>query len=182
MSKVLIPLAQGFEEIEAITNIDVLRRAGIEVTTISLNSLDVKGDHGIPVIADQRIDQINIDEFDAIVLPGGMPGAVNLRDSKKILDFVRKIEDKDGLVGAICAAPIVLEAAGILEGKKATSYPGFSEEMPSCEYLEERVVKDGNIITARGPGVALGFALEVVEYLNSESVANKLKEDMIADS
>ena len=179
MSKVLIPLASGFEEIEAVTNIDVLRRASIEVVTISLNSLDVKGDHGIPIIADQRIDQIEIDDFDAIVLPGGMPGAGNLRDNQKILDFVRKINEEGGLVAAVCAAPIVLEAAGILEGKNATSYPGFGEEMPSCNYKEERVVKDGNIITARGPGVALEFALEIVKYLKSESDAEELREAMI---
>ena len=179
MSRVLIPLATGFEEIEAVTNIDVLRRASIEVVTISLNSLDVKGDHGIPIIADQRIDQIDVDDFDAIVLPGGMPGAGNLRDNQKILDFVRKIYDKGGLVAAVCAAPIVLEAARILEGKKATSYPSFSDEMSSCKYLEDRVVKDDNIITARGPGVALEFALEIVKYIKTESDAKELKEAMI---
>lgn len=181
MSKVLIPLASGFEEVEAVTNIDVLRRASIEVVTISLNSLDVKGDHGIPIIADQRIDQINIDDFDAIVLPGGMPGAGNLRDSPKILEFVRKIYNKDGLVAAVCAAPIVLEEAGILKGNKATSYPGFSDEMPSSEYLEKRVVKDGNIITARGPGVAMGFALTIVEYLKDKKAADDLREAMIVE-
>lgn len=181
MSKVLIPLASGFEEIEAVTNIDVLRRANIEVVTISLNSLDVKGDHRIPIIADQRIDQSDIDNFDAIVLPGGMPGAGNLRDSQKILDFVKRIYNKDGLVAAVCAAPIVLEAAGILEGKNATSYPGFGEEMPSCNYKEKRVVKDGNIITARGPGVAMEFALTIVEYLKDKKAADDLRKAMLVE-
>lgn len=173
--KVLVPLAPGFEEIEAITSIDVLRRAGIEVVTVSLNSIDVKGAHNIPVIADQRISQINIEEYDGILLPGGMPGAQNLKENSQILNFVRQINEKDLLVAAICAAPMVLETAGILENVNATSYPSFKKEVPSCNYKEERVVKDGNIITSRGAGVALEFALEVVEYLEGR----KAKEDLI---
>ena len=181
MSKVLIPLAAGFEEIEAVTNIDVLRRASIEVVTVSLDSLDVMGDHDIPIIADKRIDQVNIDEFDAIVLPGGMPGAGNLRDNAKVLEYVRKIDEKGGLVAAICAAPMVLEAADLLEGKNATSYPGFAKEMQSCNYKEDRVVIDGNIITARGPGVAMEFALTIVEYLRDKEYADDLRDSMIVE-
>lgn len=173
--KVLVPLAPGFEEIEAITSIDVLRRAEIEVVTVSLNSIDVKGAHNIPVIADKRIRQINIEDFDGILLPGGMPGAQNLKESSQILKFVRQINEKNLLVAAICAAPMVLEAAGILKNINATSYPSFKKEVPSCNYKEERVVKDNNIITARGAGVALEFALEVVEYLEGR----KIKEDLI---
>lgn len=181
MSKVLIPLAEGFEEIEAVTNIDVLRRASLDVVTVSLDSLDVMGDHNIPIIADKRIGEINIDEFDAIVLPGGMPGASNLRDSAKVLEFVRKIDEKGGLVAAICAAPMVLEAADLLEGKNATSYPGFGKEMSSCNYKEDRVVIDGNIITARGPGVAMEFALTIVEYLKDKKYAEDLRDSMIVE-
>ena len=181
MSKILIPLAPGFEEIEAVTNIDVLRRASIDVVTVSLNSLDVEGDHGIPIIADKRIDQVDIDQFDGIVLPGGMPGADNLRNNAKVLEYVRKIDEKGGLLAAICAAPIVLEAADLLEGKKATSYPGFAKEMQSCKYLEDRVVIDGNYITARGPGVAMEFALTIVEYLKDKEYADDLRDSMIVE-
>jgi 4-methyl-5(b-hydroxyethyl)-thiazole monophosphate biosynthesis len=173
--KVLVPLAPGFEEIEAVTSIDVLRRAGIEVVTVSLNSIDVKGAHNIPVIADKRIKQIKIEEFDGILLPGGMPGAQNLKENSQILKFVRQINENKLMVAAICAAPMVLETAGILENINATSYPSFKKEVPSCNYKEERVVKDGNIITSRGAGVALEFALEVVEYLEGK----KVKEDLI---
>jgi 4-methyl-5(b-hydroxyethyl)-thiazole monophosphate biosynthesis len=180
--KVLVPLAPGFEEIEAITIIDVLRRAGIEVVTVSLNSIDVKGAHNIPVIADKRIVQIKIDEYDGIVLPGGMPGAKNLKENSQILNFVRKINEKKGLVAAICAAPMVLETAGILENVNATSYPSFKKEVPSCNYKEERVVKDGNIITSRGAGVALEFALEVVEYLEGRDVKEDLIDSMLVNT
>lgn len=182
MSKVLIPLAEGFEEIEAVTNIDVLRRAGIEVVTVSLNSLKVRGDHGILITADKKIAQVNVDEFDGILLPGGMPGADNLRNNAKVLDYVKKINDKGGLVAAICAAPIVLEAADLLDGKRATSYPGFDKEMQSCKYLEDRVVRDGNIITGRGPGVAMEFALTIVEYLKDKKAAEELKRSMLVEN
>jgi len=180
--KVLVPLAPGFEEIEAITSIDVLRRAGIEVVTVSLNSIDVKGAHNIPVIADKRIKQIKIEEFDGILLPGGMPGAQNLKENSQILKFVRQINENKLMVAAICAAPIVLETAGILENINATSYPSFKKEVPSCNYKEERVVKDGNIITSRGAGVALEFALEVVEYLEGKKVKEDLIDSMLVET
>jgi len=180
--KVLVPLAPGFEEIEAITSIDVLRRAGIEVVTVSLNSIDVKGAHNIPIIADKRIKQIKIEEFDGILLPGGMPGAKNLKENSQILKFVRQINENKLMVAAICAAPMVLETAGILENINATSYPSFKKEVPSCNYKEERVVKDGNIITSRGAGVALEFALEVVEYLEGKKVKEDLIDSMLVET
>src|SRR6056297_28714 len=179
MSKVLIPLAPGFEEIEAVTNIDVLRRASIEVVTTGLDSLRVQGGHGIIITADKLIDDVNISEFNGIVLPGGIPGANNLLESSKVLEYLRKLNEKDGLLAAICAAPIVLEAADLLEGKDATSYPGFAKEMQSCNYLEEMVVRDDNIITGRGPGVALEFALTIVEYLESKKYADDLRKSML---
>lgn len=181
MKKIIIPLAQGLEEIEAITNIDVLRRANIEVTTVSLDDLKVKGAHNVVILADKLIDEINVEDFDGILLPGGMPGATNLRDDKRIINMVRFLNEKNKLVSAICAAPIVLEKAGVLKGVKATSYPGFGEEMASSNYVEDRVVVDKNIITGKGPGVALEFALEVVNYLVGEKVVNELKKDMIVD-
>lgn len=179
MKKIIIPLAEGFEEIEAITNIDVLRRVNIEVTTVSLDNLKVKGSHGIVVLADKLIDEVNVESFDGIVLPGGMPGATNLRADHRIVNLVKSFNEKGKLVSAICAAPIVLEKAGVLKGRKATSYPGFDQEMISSNYVADRVVVDKNIITGKGPGAALEFALEVVKYLLGEEVVNETKKNMI---
>ncbi|MCF8009121.1 MAG: DJ-1/PfpI family protein [Halanaerobiales bacterium] len=179
MSRILIPLALGFEEIEAVTNIDILRRAEIEVVTCALDSIDVKGSHNITIKADTQIDEIEIDEFDGILLPGGLPGAENLKNSSKVIEFVKYINKKDGLIAAICAAPIVLEKANVIKDKKVTSYPGFEKYMPSCKYIEKRVVKDGNLITGRGPGVASQFALEVVKYLKSKKEVKQLSETML---
>jgi 4-methyl-5(b-hydroxyethyl)-thiazole monophosphate biosynthesis len=181
MKKIIVPLAQGLEEIETITAVDVLRRADIGVTTVSLGDLKVKGAHDIIIIADMFIDEIDVDGFDGILLPGGMPGSVNLRDDERVINMVKSL-DKDGkLVSAICAAPIVLERAGVLKGRKATSYPGFGEEMPSCNYVDDRVVVDNNTITGKGPGAALEFAFEVVDYLAGEEMVNKLKGEMFTD-
>ena len=179
MGKILIPLAPGFEEIEAVTNIDVLRRAGLDVLTAGVGSREIKGDHGIKIEADTEISEVSSDHLSAVVLPGGMPGAANLRDSSRLLKIIREINEKGGLCAAVCAAPIVLDAAGILEGKNATSYPGFDDEMPSCNYSEERVVIDGNIITGRGPGVAMEFAMALVEYLLDAKERAQLEDAML---
>lgn len=182
MKKVMIPLADGLEEIEAITNIDVLRRAGIEVVTVSLAELKVKGDHDIVITADTNIDNINPEDLAGIILPGGMPGASHLKNDKRVIELIREVDTRQGLVAAICAAPIALEEAGVIKGKKATSYPGFGEKMPSCKYQEEKVVVDGNLITGRGPGVAFEFALEVVSYLLNAEKAQELRKGMIVSS
>lgn len=179
MGKILIPLAHGFEEIEAVTNIDVLRRAGIDVITAGIGSTKIEGDHGIKIDTDTEISRVIAADLDGVVLPGGMPGAENLKNSEGLLKIIRDINNKGGLCAAICAAPIVFEAAGILDGKNATSYPGFDKDMTSCNYIEERVVIDGNIITGRGPGVAMEFALTVVEYLKDKETKKKLEEAMI---
>ena len=179
MAKILIPLADGFEEIEAVSNIDVLRRANLKVVTAGIGGREIMGDHGIKVEADKKIENIKSSDISAVVLPGGMPGAANLRDSKELLEIIKAVYAKGGLCAAICAAPIVLEAAGILEGKKATSYPGFGDQMQSADYQEKRVVKDGNIITSRGPGLALEFALTLVEYLADSETSEQLKKAML---
>jgi 4-methyl-5(b-hydroxyethyl)-thiazole monophosphate biosynthesis len=175
--RVLVPLAEGFEEIEAITIIDVLRRASIDVVTAALAELVVKGSHGISVTADARLDDVASAAFDAVVLPGGMPGSRTLRDDERVLGIVRRLAREHKLVAAICAAPIALEAAGVLRGKRATSYPG--NELPSARYTEERVVADGALITSRGPGTALEFALTLVERLNGPEATQKLRTGMI---
>ncbi|ADQ14218.1 DJ-1 family glyoxalase III [Halanaerobium hydrogeniformans] len=179
MGKILIPLAEGFEEIEAVTNIDVLRRAGLEVVTAGIGGREIMGDHAIKVEADEKIENIDSADISAVVLPGGMPGAANLRDSEELLEIIRDVNNRGDLCAAICAAPIVLEAAGILEGKKATSYPGFDEEMQSADYQEKKLVIDGNIITSRGPGLALEFALNIVEYLVDSDKSEQLKNAML---
>lgn len=176
--KILIPLANGCEEIETITNIDVLRRAGIDVITTSLNNKLVKGAHDIEIKADTSIGEININDFDGILLPGG-PGYTNLRDDNRILEAIKKLYENNKLVAAICAAPIVLAKAGVIDKKKATSYPGCDKEMIGCVYSEERVVVDGNIITGRGPGVSIEFALKVVEYLVGDEKVRELKEGLL---
>ena len=181
MKRVIIPLAEGFEEIEAVTSIDVLRRAGIEVITVGLDTDTVKGAHRLKIETDKRLKDVLNYDFDAVVLPGGMPGAANLRESSELLKLIKNINGKKGLIAAICAAPIVLEAAGVLNDREATSYPGYDSEMESANYSEERVVVDRNLITARGPGVAVEFALEVVKYLAGESEAFSLKKAMLIE-
>ncbi len=181
MSQVVIPLADGFEEIEATTNIDVLRRAGVEVITAALEDLQVRGDHGIIIEADKNIEEINAQNFDGIVLPGGMPGAANLRDDQRVRRLVQKLNEQKKLVAAICAAPIVLEEAGVLAERPATSYPGFEEQLPSCVYQQDRVVVDKNLVTGRGPGVAVEFAIKLVEYLVGQEKAEELKAGMLVN-
>lgn len=168
----LVPLAEGFEEIEAITIVDVLRRAGVHVTTAALGKSPVMGSHAISVAADAELAVVQNHAFDALVLPGG-PGAKRLRDDERVKALARRLAAEAKLVAAVCAAPIALEAAGVLRGKRATVYPG--NELPSAELVEERVVVDGNVVTSRGPGTALEFALCLVEKL-----AGKPKRDELA--
>jgi protein deglycase len=175
--RVLVPLANGFEEIEAVTIVDVLRRASIEVVTAALGEQDVRGSHGITLRADARLDEVSREEFDAVVLPGGMPGSKALRDDERLRTILQRAAGARKLVAAICAAPIALEAAGVLAGKRATSYPG--NELPSAHYVEERVVVDGSLLTSRGPGTALEFSLALVERLKGPDAANTLRAGML---
>jgi protein deglycase len=175
--RVLVPLADGFEEIEAVTIVDVLRRASIEVVTAALGETEVRGSHGIALSADARLDEVGAEEFDAVVLPGGMPGSKTLRDDERLRKIVQHAAGTGKLVAAICAGPIALEAAGVLAGKRATSYPG--NELPSADYVEERVVADGLLITSRGPGTALEFSLALVERLKGPNAANELRASML---
>ncbi len=176
--KILVPLAEGFEEIEAITIIDTLRRAGIYVYIASLLSGSVKGSHGVELVPDGVLsDQM---DYDAIVLPGGMPGSTNLKKDGRVIKLLKDISAKVGLTAAICAAPIVLAEAGLLDGKKYTCYPGYEEEIKGGQHLLEPVVADGNVITGQGAACALPFALRIVEYYKGKDVALKLKEQMMA--
>lgn len=177
MSGAWVFLAEGFEEIEAVTVIDVLRRAQVEVVTVGTVTASVRGSHGIGLVADTTLAEIGEGLRDALVLPGGLPGSTNLRDDPRVRRAVCEHLEKGRLVAAICAAPIVLEAAGVLRGRRATSYPG--QALPSATYLEERVVEDGNLITSRGPGTAFQFSLRIVERLVGGQVAAQLRHRML---
>lgn len=163
MKKVCILLAEGFEEIEALTVSDIMRRAEVTCDLVSIGGKQVKSSHGVTVEAD-RIFEENMD-YDLVVIPGGMPGATNLRDDERVIKFVKKQNKEGKLLGAICAGPIVLGRAGLTEGRNITSYPGYEDELPNCEYLEEAVVVDENIITSRGPATAMTFAYKLLEVL-----------------
>lgn len=178
MTTALVPLFEGFEEIEAITIIDVLRRAGVEVTTASLTTQTVTGAHAIAIVADKLLDEVDASKFDAIILPGGA-GTFRLREDPRIAKMLIAHDSANKLVAAICAAPSVLSNAGLLKNKRATSYPSVKDQMQVTEYLTIPVVVDGNVVTSRGPGTAMAFALKLVEILKGEAIADKLATDMI---
>jgi 4-methyl-5(b-hydroxyethyl)-thiazole monophosphate biosynthesis len=180
MAKVLVPLAPGFEEIEAVTIIDILRRAGITVVVAGLTDGPVRGSHEIAVETDCSLDNALLGDYDMAVLPGGMPGADNLRDDARILDMLRKLARDGKFTAAICAAPKVLAAAGLLDNRRATSYPGFldPDQVPGLELTGLPVEKDGKVITSRGPGTAMDFALTLVENLAGQECRNKLETNL----
>ena len=163
---VLVPIANGSEEIEAVTVIDVLRRAGAQVTVASVGDLQVTASRGVKLMADCVIDDCMDLTFDLVALPGGIPGAEHLRDSESLKQILIRQRDAGRLYAAICAAPaVVLEHHGLLQGRKATTHPAFVERLSDASSVPSPVVVDGNCITSRGPGTALVFALELVNAL-----------------
>ena len=179
MSSVCVLLAEGFEEIEAVTIVDVLRRAGVDVVTLGVEGRQVLGSHGLKLEADKILREGADHEWHMVILPGGMPGSENLRDHPEVQALVKRQSEKGGRLAAICAAPIALASAGVLEGRRATSYPGFGGALAGSDYREERVVVDGNIITSRGPGTAMEFSLRLVEELKGREAAAALAESML---
>ena len=165
MAKVLVPLADGCEELEAVTIIDLLRRAGVEVVTAGLKPGIVKASRGVQLVPDATLDDALRDDYDMVVLPGGMPGASHLKDDARIIDLLKKMAAAGKYTAAICAAPMVLAEAGVLDGRQATSYPGFLDALPGVTLRTEAVVRDGKVVTSRGPGTAMDFALTLVEVL-----------------
>lgn len=180
MKKAALILADGFEEVEAITPVDVLRRANIEVTTISVTGKkEVTGSHDITVLADEVFENIDFSAFDAIILPGGMPGANNLNNHKKLKETLLSFSKKEKILGAICAAPLVFGELNILKDKKAICYPGFEQHLKGATIIESNTVKDNNLITGVGVGASMQFALSLVEELTGKKTADELAERMI---
>lgn len=177
MPKVLMPVADGFEEIETIAVVDVLRRAGIDVIVAGFPGSMPKSARGIQIMADKKFADVKPDDFDAIVLHGG-PGWKNLANSQKLMGILKEFDAKGKLLAAICAAPAILAQAGLLEDKRATIFPGMERELPRPR--DGRVVADGNIITSQGPGTAIEFALRIVSQLVGEDKARQLKRDLVA--
>ncbi|MGH8454385.1 MAG: DJ-1 family glyoxalase III [Nevskiales bacterium] len=178
MPRVLVPLAEGFEEIEAVTIIDVLRRAGIKVVVAGLKPGAVTGSHGIRIDTDLALDAARAADYALIALPGGLPGADHLEQDPRIRRLVLEMAAAGKTVSAICAAPRVLASAGLLEGRRATSYPGFLDPQ-RVNYQEDAVVIDGQLITSRGPATAMTFALTLVETLAGPAKRAELEQRML---
>ena len=178
---ILVLLADGFEEIEALTPVDMLRRAGLNVKTVAIGSKIAVGSHKIPVICDMEAAEVKEDEISMVILPGGMPGSLNLDASSYTDKFIDAALKNGGRLAAICAAPLVLGRRGLLSNKEAICYPGFEHELKGAKISEKSVVTDGNITTAKGMGVALAFAEELVRLLCGEERANELSAAVMED-
>ena len=166
MVETAIFLAEGFEEVEALTVVDLLRRAGFSYRMISIDDAEtVTGSHGIEVRADERLSDIHFDMFDMLILPGGMPGTKHLAACRVLTDGLREFYRDGGYISAICAAPTVFGSLGLLEGKRACCYPGMEDGLKGAVVTQDEVTKDGNIITSRGLGTAIPFALKIIEAL-----------------
>lgn len=178
---VLVPLLEGFEEIEAVTVIDVLRRADIPVVVASNEAGPVEGSHGISVVATHALDEVDANDLAMIVLPGGMPGAKHLAENTDVQRLIKQVANGGGYTAAICAAPMALAAADVHRDHKLTSYPGFDKYLQGASYVEDRVVVDGRVVTSRGPGTALDFALTLVGLLRGEETEKDLETKMLVE-
>ncbi len=181
MSKALVLLAPGFEEVEAVTIIDILRRGDIHVDTASITEDHcLTGSHDITVKADILLKEVDdVSAYDAVITPGGLPGSTNLSQDDRVLELLREAVAKDKIAASICASPIVLEAAGLTEGRIGTSFPAMKDKLSFAEYREDLVVRDGKLITSRGPATALLFALAIIEELEGRAVYEKVREALL---
>jgi 4-methyl-5(b-hydroxyethyl)-thiazole monophosphate biosynthesis len=180
MKNIAVHIAEGFEEIEAVSIIDVLRRAEFKVIIVSISEeINVTGSHGIKIFADQLFKDVDYSEIDMILLPGGMPGATNLQEHLGLREQILNFNESGKALGAICAAPLVFGNLGILKTKKATCYPGFENQLHGAVVTGDNVVITDNIITGKGAGVAIEFALAIVEKFKGKEFANALAKKMI---
>jgi len=180
MKSAVVLLAPGFEEIEAVTVIDVLRRADVRVTAAALQEGPVTGSHEITLAPDTTLDRVRPEAFDMVVLPGGLPGTYHLRDDPRVIAFLQEMARQGKHTCAICAAPVVLKTAGLAGGKAVTSHPALRGEMQGLDYREDRVLEDGKVVTSRGPGTALEFSLALVRILAGPDKARELAAAMLA--
>lgn len=180
MAKILVPLANGFEEIEAISIIDICRRAEIEVTTSGVEDINLIGAHNIKIVMDSKIEDVNSDDFDMIVLAGGLPNAFTLAEDKNVQRLLKEFKSRNKKLAAICAAPYALYTAGVLE-ENYTCYPSFEKKIRDSGYqVDSDVVIDNNVITSRGPATAMNFALEIVKILKGEEIYTSVKQGLLA--
>ncbi len=180
MANILILISNGFEEIEAITIIDVCRRANIQVTIAGVESLEITGAHGIKIISDEKIDNISSDNFDMIVLPGGLPNAFTLAENEKVQSLLKEFKDKKKKIGAICAAPYALHTAGVLN-ENFTCYPSFENKIKIDGYHKnDAIVIDNDVITSQGPATTMAFALEIVNILCEKEIYDDVKNGLLA--
>lgn len=180
MSRVCVFFGTGFEEIEALTVVDILRRAGIETDMVSvMDERTVIGSHQIPVVMDKLLSEVDFDSVDMLVLPGGLNGTKNLEACGPLMEQVDAFANSKKMVCAICAAPSILGHRGLLNGKKAIAYPGFEEQLAGAQIVNEPAVKDGNIITGRGMGCSIPFALEILKHLTDEETAKSMAEKIV---
>lgn len=170
MKKIAVLFKEGYEEVEALTPVDILRRANVQVDMIGMDSDMVTSSHQITIKMDKVFDE-SIDEYDGIVLPGGLPGSTNLRDDERVTDLIKNFFDNGKLVAAICAGPIALAKAGVLKNKVCTCAPGFEDQLTGANYQEAIVQIDGNVITGKGPAAALEFGYSILEYLGYDASA-----------
>ncbi len=181
MARVLVPLAPGCEELEAVTIIDLLRRAGIEVVSAGLDAGPIKASRGVVLLPDTTLDDALGHDYDMVVLPGGGPGAERLDKDARIEALLKKMAQAGKYTAAICAAPKVFGRIGLLTGKRATSYPGFVDKMqlPGVSYLTDAVVQDGKVITSRGPGTAMDFALHLIDVLEGRARRDEVEAGLV---
>lgn len=180
MKKAVMLFAEGFEEVEALMTVDILMRGGVDVKLASITEeMEVCGSHGIRIKMDTTIAQVDFEKQDAVLIPGGMPGTLNLGNSPEVTGVLTKMHEKGKIVGAICAAPSVLGQCGILKGKKATCYPGFEDKLTGAEFVNGKAVVDGNIVTSRGLGTSMEFGFALLELLVSKEKAEEVRDQIV---
>lgn len=175
---IIVFFAHGFEEIEGITAVDVLRRGDVEVKTVGIGSKTVTGAHGVTIHCDMQESEVNVNKIKGIVLPGGMPGTTNLDKSNTVHKAIDYCVQNNLTIGAICAAPMILGERGLLDGRTATIFPGMEEHLKGATYENRKAIVDGNFVTGNGPASATAFALKVLEQLTDEETASKVAEGM----